>query len=102
MALLVGRQHPSDLPAQTHVKHRSWLQQAAYDVDHSTEVRVVVDLATVDRVCTEDLNRLIRLNARARQEGRRLILDNVQEPVWQVFTVTRLSRLFEIHRIEST
>ena len=75
-----------------------WLKEATYDIEHNLDGDLVVDLSTVDTICTDELNELIRINAKARQRGRFVIIENVQDQVWQVFRVTRLDRLFQIRR----
>jgi anti-anti-sigma regulatory factor len=57
---------------------------------------VVLDCAEVATVNSEDLNQLIRFQARLRQEGASLVLANVPEHLVNVFTMTRLNRLFEL------
>jgi anti-anti-sigma factor len=97
MALLLGTPKHNTLPPAGKV---SWLQVAADDVNQSLVSKVVVDLTTVEVIRSEELNELIRLNARLRQQGRSLSIENVQDQVWQVFMLTRLDRLFRISRIE--
>ena len=73
-----------------------WLQEAQHSADQTDDPTFAVDLAAIETICSEDLNGLIRLQSRLRSAGRTLILENVQENVWQVFQVTRLDRLIEM------
>ena len=73
-----------------------WLELAHYSADQTDDPTFVVDLAAIETICSEDLNGLIRLQSKLRSGGRMLILENVQENVWQVFKVTRLDRLIEM------
>ena len=96
MALLVNRpKHPTD----SRSGESQWLKEVTCDVDHTANTDVVADMSTVYEISSEQLNQLIRLRAKIRQQSRKLVLENVQDEVWQVFTVTRLDRLFEIRRI---
>lgn len=70
-----------------------WVQEARYAAEHSTDKEIVVDISSVDIVRSRDLNALIRLHLAVKQEGRQLVLENAQDHLLQVFTVTRLDRL---------
>ena len=73
-----------------------WLEEASYALDHTTDTEIVVNLSSLQTIRSSQLNDLIRMQVRARQAARRLVLENVQDQLWQVFTVTRLDRMFEI------
>ncbi len=55
-----------------------------------------VDLAKYSRLSSEMLNQLIQVNCHARSNGARLVLSNLNEPLVEVFRLTRLDRLFEL------
>ncbi len=57
---------------------------------------LVVDLSGVSQLGSEALNQLIDTNCHARAAGTRLMLDNLSEPLLEVFRITRLDRLFDI------
>ncbi|MEM8671483.1 MAG: STAS domain-containing protein [Planctomycetota bacterium] len=54
-----------------------------------------LDFRQVNRVGSEGLNELIAINSHARCDGVQVVLVNVQENVREVFSMTRLERLFE-------
>ncbi len=57
---------------------------------------IVLNLENIDRIGSAGLNELIGIKSKARSHGVRLVLSNVQEPVRDVFAMTRLERMFEI------
>lgn len=73
-----------------------WIVQAKCNAEQSACEEVVIDLTGVDRINSNDLNDLIRLQLRVKQSGQRLVLVNAKEAVLQVFTLTRLDRLIEL------
>lgn len=79
-----------------------FLKEVEYRASHTDDSEVVVDLSSLTTISSDDLNELIRLQAKLRQQGRTLVLKNACEIITQVFTVTRLDRLFEIRDHEWT
>ncbi|TWU57814.1 STAS domain-containing protein [Rubripirellula reticaptiva] len=73
-----------------------WLKEAKCTAENCDHAEVIVDLSDVTRVSSHDLNELIRLQLHIKNGGQRLVLSNVQETVFQVFTLTRLDRLIEL------
>ena len=57
---------------------------------------VMLDCGDVAVVNSEDLNQLIRFQTELRHESATLVLTNVPEHLVDVFTMTRLNRLFEM------
>ncbi len=93
MPLLTNRTRRRTTPVET---DSTWLSEAVYELDHSPASLITVDLSSVDAIATEQLNELIRIHVKAKQAGRSLVLQNVQDQVTQVFMLTRLDRLFRI------
>jgi len=93
MTLFVAKRKQSTdiVNAQFH-----WLKEAFYVADNTDDSSLVVDLTAVEMISSDELNELIRLQSKIRNAGRKLVLENVQEHLWQVFTVTRLDRLIEM------
>ncbi|WP_197231583.1 STAS domain-containing protein [Novipirellula artificiosorum] len=80
-----------------------WLTAVARAIEQADEAEVIVDLSAVQMIASSDLSELIRLQLAARQLGRRMILQNPQVNVLEVFTLTRLDRLIELrHEGQST
>lgn len=73
-----------------------WLSTIARAIEQADEAEVIVDFSAVEMIASSDLSELIRLQLAARQLGRRMILQNPQDNVLEVFTLTRLDRLIEL------
>jgi anti-anti-sigma regulatory factor len=73
-----------------------WLEDAKCAVRRTAGPEIVVDISTVARITSAELNELIRLHLDAKQDGRKLVLQHAQPQLWQIFTLTRLNRLIEI------
>lgn len=73
-----------------------FLKEAYYRASRTEESEIVVDLSSVVTITSDDLNELIGFQAKLRQQGRTLVLEHPSDLVLQVFTVTRLDRLFTI------
>ncbi len=58
--------------------------------------RLVVDFANVGHLSSSALGMLITLHNRIRQRNGRLALCNIQPPIFEIFTITRLSDIFAI------
>ena len=93
MALLVG--NPKRV-LETDDIASHWLKKASDATEQNTDANLVVDMHVVETISSDELTALIRLHTRLRNEGRQLVLENVQDQLWQIFTVTRLDRLIEI------
>ncbi len=73
-----------------------WLEEAKYAIQQTTDEEIVVDISAVAKITSAELNELIRLHLDVKQDGRRLVLQNAQLQLWQIFTLTRLNRLIDI------
>ena len=71
------------------------VQRAIGQAQHEGHERLAVDFQQVHRVCTAGLNELIAINSHARGDGLSVVLVNVQDEIREVFSLTRLERLFE-------
>jgi anti-anti-sigma factor len=65
------------------------------DVAAPTRPHVVLDCAGVHFINSSNLGLLLRLRKLAITADRRLIMCNVQDPVWGTFLVTGLDKVFE-------
>tara|TARA_R110002049_G_scaffold285698_4_gene467071 strand:- start:231751 stop:232161 length:411 start_codon:yes stop_codon:yes gene_type:complete len=66
------------------------------ETDGSEIDKLTLDFRQVGWLSSDGLNELISINRQARTRGLRLVLSNVQEPVREVFALTRLERMFEL------
>jgi anti-anti-sigma factor len=73
-----------------------WLKTAMYVAENTTDEEIVVDISSVDKIQSSEINQLIRLHLDVKQQGRRLVLERAQHQIWEIFTLTRLNRLIEI------
>jgi anti-anti-sigma regulatory factor len=83
-------------PATTVADDMDWLEDVKCAVRQTAGPEIVVDISTVARITSAELNELIRLHLDAKQDGRKLVLRHAQPQLWQIFTLTRLNRLIEI------
>ena len=61
----------------------------------SATLEVKLDLKSIERISSAGVNELIGIHTEARSRGVRLVLLNVSESVREVFSLTRLERIFE-------
>lgn len=79
-----------------------WIVDARKTAMQTTDVEIVVDMSTVREICSRDLSELIRLHLETKERGRKLVLENTLDHLWEVFSLTRLDRLIEIRHHVST
>ncbi len=79
-----------------------WLQSVQHSAAACNEERVVVDLTTVEVVNSRELNEIARLQLALRERGKQLILENATRRVSEIFEITRMNRLVEVHSASST
>lgn len=75
---------------------KDWIQDATNAARQSSETEIVVDMSSVERICSQDLNQLIELQRQLTAQGRKLVLENMLDHVTQVFLITRLDRVLEV------
>jgi anti-sigma B factor antagonist len=63
----------------------------------SPQACIVVDMVNVGYLPSLSLAGLIQRSQVFKSRGQRLVMARMQPPVREIFTVTRLDRLFEIH-----
>ncbi|TWU38988.1 hypothetical protein Q31b_40670 [Novipirellula aureliae] len=86
-------------PAAGSSKHgapKHWLAAARRGLEQGSETEILVDLRSVELISSQEIGELIRLQLSARQKSRRLVLNNPQPNLLEVFTLTRLDRLIEL------
>jgi anti-anti-sigma regulatory factor len=79
-----------------------WLSSIQQRVVEHNENDLVVDIAAVDAVNSRELGEIAKLHLALRDRGRRLILRNAQDQVHELFEITRMNRLVEVHGLEPT
>lgn len=68
----------------------------------SNPCRLNLNFKHIEHLNSEGLNELIGINQQARNHGVQLVLMDVQEPIRQVFKLTRLERMFEFSSLPVT
>ena len=66
-------------------------------IDASSAPRLLISFSNVDHLSSAALGTLITINNRVREKGGQLRLANIDAQIYEVFVITRLNRLFEIH-----
>jgi len=66
-------------------------------IDASPKPQLVIDFSNVEHLSSAALGKLITLNSRVRSRGGGLRLAQIDPQIYEVFTITKLDQLFEIH-----
>lgn len=69
-------------------------------VDESETPRVLISFQNVDHLSSAALGTLITINNRIRSKEGQLRLANIDPQIYEVFVITKLNKLFEIHETE--
>lgn len=65
-------------------------------IDEEENPRLLLDFATVDHLSSAALGMLINVNNKVRQKNGQLRLANIKPPIYEVFMITKLNKLFKI------
>jgi len=68
--------------------------------DSEAGVKMLLDFENVEHLSSAVLSMLINLNKRVGEQGGQLKLANIRPQIYEVFKITRLNEVFDIH--EST
>ena len=66
-------------------------------VDQTANPRILISFANVEHLSSAALGALIMINNRVRQKGGQLRLSNIDPQIYEVFVITKLNKLFQIH-----
>ncbi|MCK6455229.1 MAG: STAS domain-containing protein [Phycisphaerae bacterium] len=66
-------------------------------VDSEPKIKLLVSFGNVDHLASAALGMLITLNKRVQEKGGVLKLSNIRSQIFEVFKITRLNKLFDIH-----
>ncbi len=72
-------------------------EELAKLVDDTPGIRLLLCFQNVDHLSTAALGMLIKLNQRIKEQNGQLKLSDINRQIYEVFKITRLNRLFEIH-----
>jgi len=71
--------------------------QIAALVDAQVNPKVLINFEHVEHLSSAALGTLITINNRIRQKGGQLRLANIDPQIYEVFVITKLNKLFQIH-----
>jgi len=66
-------------------------------IDSEAEPKLLISFRNVDHLSSAALGTLITINNRVKEKGGQLRLADIDAQIYEVFVITRLNRLFEIH-----
>jgi anti-sigma B factor antagonist len=100
--------HPDAQPDVTVVGFldRNILEEAAIQqigdevtavIDASANPKLLLDFANVEHLSSAALGTLITVNTKVKNKGGQLRLSNIDRNIYEVFVITKLNKLFQIH-----
>lgn len=72
-------------------------EEIASLIDRTESPKLLISFANVDHLSSAALGALITINHRVRDREGQLRLANIDPQIYEVFVITRLNKLFEIH-----
>jgi anti-sigma B factor antagonist len=66
-------------------------------VEKEERPRIIISFGAVDHLSSAALGTLIIINNKVKQKGGQLRLSNINPQIFEVFTITRLNKLFKIY-----
>lgn len=71
--------------------------EIAQVIEASPKPRILICFENVDHLSSAALGTLITINNKVRNKGGQLRLSNIDPQIYEVFVITKLNKLFEIH-----
>ena len=65
-------------------------------IDEKPTPKLLLDFSTVEHLSSAALGMLINVNNRIKQKNSQLRLTNIKPPIYEVFVITKLNKLFKI------
>lgn len=72
-------------------------EEIGHLVDSTHNPKVLIDFANVEHLASATLGMLITVNNRVKTKGGQLRLSTIDEKIYEVFVITKLNKLFQIH-----
>ena len=66
-------------------------------IDAHTEPKILISFGNVDHLSSAALGTLITINNKIRSKQGQLRLADIDKQIYEVFVITKLNKLFEIH-----
>jgi anti-sigma B factor antagonist len=70
-------------------------------VDTEQKDKILLNFSSVEFLSSSALGKLITMEKKVKSAGGDLKLSNIRPEIYEVFTITKLDRLFEIHQDEA-
>jgi len=87
-----------------HILDETLIQQIADEIslviDQATEPKILLDFTGVEHLSSAALGAMITINNKVRAKAGQLRLVNIDKQIYEVFVITKLSDLFQIHTDE--
>jgi len=71
--------------------------EVAHLIERSDNPKLLIDFDQVEHLSSAALGTLITINNRIRQKDGQLRLCNIDPQIYEVFVITKLNKLFQIH-----
>lgn len=71
--------------------------EIAQQIEQSTNPKMLLSFAKVEHLSSAALGMLITVNNKIRQKGGQLRLAEIDPQIYEVFVITKLNKLFQIH-----
>ncbi|WP_432799695.1 STAS domain-containing protein [Poriferisphaera sp. WC338] len=71
-------------------------------IDQSTNPRLMLNFANVEHLSSAALGTLITIDKKVKKLGGQLRLSNIDPQIYEVFVITKLNKLFQIHDTEES
>ncbi len=65
-------------------------------VERDDRKKIVLNFANVEFLSSAALGKLIGFDKRVKQHGAELVLSNIRPEIYEVFAITKLTKLFQI------
>ena len=72
-------------------------EELAKIIDGASEPKLMISFANVDHLSSAALGQLISVNNRVRGKTGQLRLADISPQIYEVFAITKLNKIFEIH-----
>ncbi len=66
-------------------------------VESSANPKILLNFENVEHLSSAALGTLITINTKVRQKSGQLRLSNIDKQIYEVFVITKLNKLFQIH-----
>ena len=66
-------------------------------IDAASNPKLLISFEHVEHLSSAALGTLITINNKIRQKGGQLRLSNIDKQIYEVFVITKLNKLFQIH-----